>query len=216
VINAPEDLFLARQVLGLPYWLRASRGAGGAGSTPVEDVRAAEHWIEYWRCRGKDWTFVAHKYLPGRNFAFQSLWEGGEVVVSQVRERLEYIYPYLAPSGVTGTPALAVTVHRDDVNEIATRCVRAVDPRATGVFCVDLKEDDHGRPVPTEINAGRFFTTSYFFTRAGVNMPYIYVKMGFGEEVPSLPRYNALPEGLFWIRHIDCPALLKREEDLDN
>ena len=72
------------------------------------------------------------------------------------------------------------TVHREDVNELASRAVTAVDPEATGVFCVDLKEDEGGRLV-TEINAGRFFTTSNFLAEAGANMPYSYVRLALGE-----------------------------------
>ena len=165
----------------------------------------------YWRSRGKDWEFIAQEYLPGKNIAFQSVWKDGEVVTSQARERLEYIYPYLAPSGVTGTPAVAVTIHREDVNEMATKAVLAIDKEATGVFCVDLKENSEGVPVPTEINAGRFFTTSFFFTKAGINMPYIYVKLAYREKIPEVKKYNALPEGLYWIRHMDSGPLLIRE-----
>jgi len=80
-------------------------------------------------------------------------------------------------------------------------------------FCVGLREDK-GRVVrPTEINVGRFFTTSYFFTKAGINMPYFYVKLGLGEEIPKTPKFNIIPAGLYWIRHIDAPAILKNENE---
>ena len=68
-------------------------------------------------------------------------------------------------------------------------------------------------PYPTEINAGRFFTTSYFFTKAGNNMPHIYVKMAFDEDIPPMSKYNSLPAGLYWIRHIDAPAVLRKDGD---
>jgi carbamoyl-phosphate synthase large subunit len=209
-----DDLEEAAKRFGLPFWLRATHGAGGIGSTPAESVEAAWHWIQYWRLRGRDWDFVAQELLPGRNLAFTSLWNEGRLVCSQVRERLEYIYPHLAPSGITGTPSLAVTRHRADVNEIATQAVLALDPDATGVFCVDLKEDAGGVPRPTEINCGRFFTTSYFFTAAGVNIPHLYVKLALGEPITGLPPYDLLEEGLYWIRHIDCPAVLRTDAQL--
>jgi hypothetical protein len=214
LVDGRDDLERAAAELGLPFWLRATHGAGGLGSTPVDSVEVGWHWMQYWRLRGREWQFVAHELLGGRNLAFTSLWEGGKVVCSQVRERLEYIYPYLAPSGVTGTPVLAVTRDRPDVDDIATRAVQAIDPQASGVWSVDLKEDATGVPRPTEVNCGRFFTTSYFFTAAGVNIPELYVRLGFGETPPPLPQYALLDEGLYWIRHIDCPAALRREEDL--
>lgn len=214
LVRERRDLERAARELGLPFWLRATEGAGGLGSTPVDDIEVAVHWIEYWRLRGRDWTWVAQELLPGANLAFTSLWQDGRLMCSQVRERLEYIYPYLAPSGVTGTPVDAVTRRRPDVDELATRAVLAVDERATGIFCVDLKEDSGGTPRPTEINCGRFFTTSHFFTAAGVNFPYLYVALAFGDRLPELARYGALEEGLHWIRHMDCPAVLCTEDSL--
>jgi carbamoyl-phosphate synthase large subunit len=214
LIESREDLERAAEEVGLPFWLRATEGAGGLGSTPVDQVDVGWHWIQYWRMRGKEWRFVAHELLGGRNLAFTSLWNDGEIVCSQVRERLEYIYPYLAPSGVTGTPVRAVTRVRPDVDEIATKAVRAIDPNASGVWSVDLKEDSAGVPRPTEVNCGRFFTTSYFFTAAGVNIPDLYVRLAYGEELPELPPYSLLEEGINWIRHIDCPAVLRRDADL--
>jgi predicted ATP-grasp superfamily ATP-dependent carboligase len=214
LIESREDLERAAEQLGLPFWLRATEGAGGLGSTPVDQVDVGWHWIQYWRMRGKEWQFVAHELLGGRNLAFTSLWHEGRIVCSQVRERLEYIYPYLAPSGVTGTPVLAVTRKRPDVDDIATRAVQAIDPQASGVWSVDLKEDSEGIPRPTEVNCGRFFTTSYFFTAAGVNIPDLYVRLGFGEELPELQPYSLLDDGIYWIRHIDCPAVLRTDADL--
>ena len=216
LVRNEDDLKGAIEKIGLPLWLRATKGAGGKGSTPVENAEQGTAWIRYWRARGKQWDFVAHAHLPGRNIAFQSVWKDGEIVTSQARERIEYIYPHLAPSGVTGTPSVAVTVHRDDINEIATKCVLSIDKKASGIFCVDLKENTDGVPCPTEINAGRFFTTSYFFSHAGVNMPHIYVRLAYKEKIPELPKYNALPAGLYWIRHMDSGPILADEKELGN
>ncbi|MBS7248673.1 MAG: hypothetical protein QXN15_10840 [Candidatus Jordarchaeales archaeon] len=210
-VEDEESLKKAAKVLGFPFWLRATSGAGGRGSTPCHNLETAAAWIKYWRSRGANWEFIAQEYLPGRNIAFHSIWKNGELIVSQARERLEYIYPSLAPSGVTGTPSVAVTIERDDVNRIATECILAVDDKPNGVFCVDLKENREGVPCPTEINAGRFFTTSLFFPQAGLNMPYIYVKLAYDEEMPKLKKYNALPSGLYWIRHMDSGPILVRE-----
>ncbi len=213
VVESVEDIERAATELGLPLWMRATQGAGARGSTLVTNVETGARWLGYWRSRGSDWNFIMQRYLPGRDYAFQSVWKEGQLVCSQARERLEYIYPYLAPSGRTGTPVVAVTVHREDLNRVATACVRAIAPRASGIFCVDLREDEEGNIFPTEVNAGRFFTTSFFFTKAGINMPYYYVKLGLGEEIPDLPRYNSVPAGLYWIRHIDCPAVLVKEDE---
>lgn len=207
-IDGDKSFKEAEKIFGYPYWLRASQGNSSRGSTPVPNLQAAKSWISYWRSRGVDWKFIAQEILPGRNIAFQSLWNKGELVTSQARERIEYIYPQLAPSGVTNTPVIAKTVHDEKINEMAQKAILSIDKKATGIFCVDMKENKNGVPIPTEINCGRFFTTSFFFTKAGINMPYYYVKLGFGEKIPQLPKLNAVPENWYWARHIDCPAIL--------
>ncbi|MHA1281339.1 MAG: ATP-grasp domain-containing protein [Promethearchaeota archaeon] len=216
-----KDIEKALSELGEKIWIRAKRGAGGTGSTPVENVETGVCWIKYWLSRGKKWEFIAQEYLPGRNIAFQSIFKEGELITSQARERIEYIYPYLAPSGVTGTPIVAKTINDDKVNKIATEAVLSIDSEATGVFCVDIKEDKEGNPCPTEINAGRFFTTSYFFSLASkkfniplANMPYILVKLAYGETIPEGPKYNILPENLYYLRHIDCSEHLIEGKNL--
>jgi len=217
------DISRAIEKLGLPLWIRATSGAGGRGSTLANNERTAIHWIKYWQSRDVPWKFIAQEYLPGRNYAFHSLFKDGNLIVSQGRERLEYIYPYLAPSGITGTPVVARTIHNEKVNEIATKAVTAIDSKASGVFCVDLKENKDGIPYLTEINVGRFFTSNLFFAYAGselniplANMQYLYIKLGLGDPIPrDIPKYNVLPKDLYWIRHIDCGYHLVRGDNWD-
>jgi biotin carboxylase len=205
----------ASQIIGRhgKAWVRARRGAGARASLPVTTVQQAVAWARYWvetRGLGFD-VFMVSEFLPGREFAFQSIWRDGELVTSQARERLEYLYGHLTPSGQTSTPSVAKTIRREDVNEIAATAVKAVDPHANGVFCVDLKEDSAGLPRVTEINAGRFFTTSNFLTAAGANMPYLYVRLAYGEDVNGLPRFDAVEAGLYWVRMVDMGYKLVRE-----
>lgn len=194
-------------------WVRATRGAGARASLPVTNSEQAVQWVRYWiDVKGFDWDdFMVTEFLPGREFAFQSLWREGELLTSQARERLQYLFGHLVPSGQTSTPSVARTVHRSDVNELASDAIRALDAGATGVFCADLKEDADGRPLLTEINAGRFFTTSNFLARAGLNMPHLYVKLAYGDELPELRVTDAVEDGLYWVRMIDMGFKLVRE-----
>jgi biotin carboxylase len=207
----------ASQIIGRhrKAWVRARRGAGARASLPVTTVQQAVAWARYWvETRGFAFDdFMVGEFLPGREFAFQSVWRDGELVTSQARERLEYLYGHLTPSGQTSTPSVARTIRREDVNEIAASAVKAVDPGAHGVFCVDLKEDSAGLPRVTEINAGRFFTTSNFLTAAGANMPYLYVRLAYGEDVNGLPRFDAVEAGLYWVRMVDMGYKLVREDE---
>ncbi|MEM1587168.1 MAG: hypothetical protein QXX99_06630 [Candidatus Bathyarchaeia archaeon] len=216
LIRSEEDVMRAFKEFGSPIWVRARYGAGGRGSTPAYNVETAISWIRYWKARGLNWEFIAQEYLGGRNIAFHSIWKEGELIVSMARERLEYIYPELSPSGVTGTPAVQRTIHDERVNKNAVEAVLAIDPNFSGIACVDLKENSVGVPYVTEINVGRMFTTSFFFSYASkvlygdyrANFPYIYLKLAYNESAPKLPKFNVLPEGLYWIRHIDAPACL--------
>lgn len=211
-----RDIERAFEELGSPIWIRARHGAGGKGSTPAYNKETALSWIKYWKARGMNWDFIAQEHLPGRNLGFHSIWKDGELVTSMARERLEYIYPHLAPSGITGTPAVQRTIHDDNVNRIAVEAVLAIDPNFNGIACVDLKENKDGVPCVTEINAARMFTTSFFFSYASkilrrdyyANIPYLYVKLAFKESIPEIPKYNVLPENIYWIRHIDAPSKL--------
>jgi carbamoyl-phosphate synthase large subunit len=179
----------------------------------VASAAQAVAWVRWWtEEKGlSPADFMVSEFLPGRELAFQSLWREGELVTSQARERLAYLFGHLVPSGQTSTPSLARTVNRADVNELAVAAIRAIDPHATGVFCADLKEDARGRPLLTEINAGRFFTTSNFLAAAGLNMPHLYVKLAFGEPLPPLAQTDALDEGLYWVRMMDMGHRLVRE-----
>jgi carbamoyl-phosphate synthase large subunit len=193
-------------------WVRARRGAGSRAALPVSSGDLAGHWADYWVSeRGLTYEdFMVSQFLPGAEYAYQSLWRDGELVSAGVRERVEYLFGRLYPSGQSSSPSVARTVVRPDVEEAAAAAVLAADEAPTGVFCVDLKEDAAGRPLVTEINAGRFFTTSNFFARAGLNMPYWYVKLGLGEALPDVSG-KRLDEGLYWIRMVDAGYKLVRE-----
>lgn len=209
-IKTPDDLKRALKELTKTQpktWLRAIRGAGSRASLPINSFYQGDAWIDYWRnFRGVDYgDFMASEFLPGREFAWQSLWYNGELVTAQARERLEYIFGNLTPSGQTSSPSVAKTVNRDDINETGQAAVKAVCDKPHGVFCVDMKEGLDGVPKVTEINAGRFFTTSNFFAHAGLNMPQMYVELGLHGKLntPKPPTLNPLKEDLHWVRMID-------------
>lgn len=188
-------------------WLRAIRGAGSKGSLPINSFYQGDAWIDYWRnFRGIDYgDFMASEFLPGPEYAWQSLWYKGSLVTAQARQRLEYIFGNLTPSGQTSSPSVAKTVNYDKVDEAGQAAVRAVSDTPHGVFCVDMKEDANGTPKVTEINAGRFFTTSNFFAHAGLNMPDMYIDLALKGKMSHPPKkqLQPLPDNLYWVRMID-------------
>jgi predicted ATP-grasp superfamily ATP-dependent carboligase len=197
-------------------WVRARVGAGARASLPVRRGAQAEAWVQWWIDeRGLHPSdFMASEFLPGREFAYQSVWQDGELVAGQSRERLEYLYGHLTPSGQTSTPAVARTVDEPAVDQLAQHAIRALDPDPCGVYCVDIKESGDGLAKVTEINAGRFFTTSNFFAAAGLNMADILVRCALGERPPRCGS-SPLPADLFWIRMVDMGYALVPGDALD-
>jgi carbamoyl-phosphate synthase large subunit len=137
--------------------------------------------------------------------------------VAQTRKRLYWEFSNRSPSGVTGLTGTGVTVSDPAVDDLAIRAIHAIDACPHGVWSVDMTYDREGCPNPTEINIGRFFTTHLFFSQAGLNMPYILVKLAFGEE-PPLPekRINPLPDGLAWIRGMDIVPILTTTAEIES
>lgn len=206
-VKSEDDLHTAFSSFGSPIWIRAMVSPGGGkGSFRAPDFDIAKAWINY--CKG--WgNFVAAECLREDSITWQSIWKDGQLIVAQGRRRLYWEFANRAPSGVTGLTGAGLTVSDPVVDEIAEKAIWAVDKNPNGIFSVDLTFDKNDIPNPTEINIGRFFTTHFFFTRAGLNMPYIFVKTAFGEEIQGFPKkINPLKSGLVWIRGLDFHPIL--------
>lgn len=207
LINEEEDLQSAFTSFGSPVWLRAVISPGGGkGSFRAPDIKIAKAWIDY--CQG--WgNFTVSECLQPETVTWQSIWKDGKLIVAQSRKRLYWEFANRAPSGVTGLTGTGVTISDPVLDDIAERAVWAVDDKPNGIFSVDLTFDKDGVPNPTEINIGRFFTTHYFFTSAGLNMPYILMKLAFDEPLPTISKkINPLKSDLIWIRGLDFLPIL--------
>ena len=171
------QLAKAFKEFGAPIWLRAVVSPGGGkGSFRADHLKVARSWIDF--CEG--WgNFTAAECLQPDSITWTSLWKDGELIVAQGRRRLYWEFGDRAPSGITGLTGTGVTVSDPVVDDIALSAVKAVDGKPNGIFAVDLTYDRQGTPNPTEINIGRFFTTHLFFTRAGLNLPHVFVKLAF-------------------------------------
>jgi carbamoyl-phosphate synthase large subunit len=214
LLHTPADLAQAFDSLGQTIWIRATVGGGGRGALPVASFDFARAWIDQHQGWGE---FTAAELLTSRSVTWQSIWYQGELVVAQGRLRHKWNYGNRTLSGVTGITGVAETCSDEEVTRVALDAINAVDSRPHGIFCVDMTYDSSGVPNPTEINIGRFFTTCYFFTRAGVNFPEIYCDLALDGRFPALERkINPLPDGLVWIRGIDSEPVLTTSEQLAN
>ena len=208
-----SDIDRAFSEISGTVWLRASQGYGSRASLPVKTPEQAHFWIDYWaKEKGVGYgQFQASEFLPGKNYAWFSLWKDGELITSQARERVELLMANITVSGVTSTPSIARTVSIPAVNEAGTAAVQTVDTNPNGLYCVDMVSDAQDKPRVTEINAGRFFTTvPSFFAEAGLNIVELYLKTARGESV-EVSQYNPLPENVYWIRVLDRKPVLWRK-----
>jgi carbamoyl-phosphate synthase large subunit len=199
-------------------WCRARAGSRSLGATPVTSVEHVRAWLRLWEeLRGVPaGAFMLAEYLPGRDFLCQSLWRGGRLVLVKTFERISYFGGENSPSGVSSLSSLAKTVVDDRVVDVCVRAVTALDPRACGVFSIDLKENREGVPCVTEINAGRFFIGMTAFDRVGThNMSACYVRLALGEDVGIDAPYDCPPD-YYLVRDLDTPAgVFHADEILD-
>ena len=223
-INGKADISAAFSKLGKPVWARARHGAGGRLSLLCSNAAEARLWIQLWVRRGGVGyeEFIIQEYLPGRNVAWDSVWKDGRLVTSYSRERLEYPFKHISPSGITGTPSVSRTIHDPRINEVGKRAVKAIDPRPNGAYSVDVKESGDGSPCVTEVDAGKFHSTMPLWGYIAVkhlgmpeyaNLADLYVRLGMDEDVRDLPpQIDLIPEGYYLLRDMDVGAYLWRED----
>jgi hypothetical protein len=203
---------------GALAWCRVRRGSGSLGALPVRRPAQARAWIAYWQeMRGiRAASFTLSEYLPGRDFACQSLWKAGVPVLAKAFERLEYFVGGGQPSGVSSVAALARTVRDPRPVARSIEAVRALDPRASGLFSVDLKENAAGEPCITEINAGRFLAGTNILDLAGKhNMALTYVRLAF-DEPSGVGEVHDTTDDHYMVRDLDVlPGILHADELFD-
>jgi glutathione synthase/RimK-type ligase-like ATP-grasp enzyme len=198
-------------------WCRTREGQGGRGALLVEKAKQARAWIQYWaEMRGVPPTaFTLAEYLPGRDFAAQSLWRDGELILVKNYERLSALGGG-RPGSTSSLAALSKTVVDPRVPEVTTAAIRAVDEHASGLFCWDLRENADGALCVTEINAGRFGLSTNVFDLPGKhNMAVTFVHLALGGDVGFRNEYDAV-EDYYMIRDFDIvPAVFHADELFD-
>jgi biotin carboxylase len=210
------DAVFARFPAAATLWCRSRFGADSRGATAVRTPDQARAWISYWQdMRGYPVSsFTLGEYLPGRDYACQSLWRDGRLVLVKTYERLDYLGGYSRPSGVASQSSLAKNVFEPKVVEISSAAVRLVDPHARGAFDVDLKSRADGTPAITEINAGRFLSSQPIFDFTGShNMTRVFLQVAFGDPVDLHETYDAAP-GWYMVRDFDALPGIVHEDDV--
>jgi len=194
-------------------WCRMRSGHGGRGALLVETPSQARSWIAYWqRIRGvRPTEFTLSEYLPGRDFSCQSLWSEGTLVLTKTFERL---VPFDGEPGTSSVAALAKTVDEPRIAAVCAAAVHAVDRKASGIYCFDVREDSRGVPCVTEINAGRFSMSTNLYDLVGRhNMASGYVRLALGRRWNVQSEYEAV-EDYYMVRNLDTLAGIFHADDL--
>lgn len=215
LINSYDDLKYAfSNFSNNKVWLREIIGSGGKNSIATSDIELANAWINRYNGWG---NFTAAEVLTKKTATWIGLWNEGELVVSQARERLYWEYSELAPSGVTGITGAQVTCSSELMDRIALNAIYACVDKPHGIIAVDFTYDSEGIPNPTEIQASRFYTSIYFLAKAGLNFPELLLKLVFNEEIPKYKnKFSPLPNDLLWVKFVDCLPKLSSITELNN
>ena len=158
-------------------------------------------WIEYWKERGIESSWIAQELLEGGNYNVTLIYDTNSNLCGVgMMERLSYIHQANSPTGITGDVRTAITINKRELLEIAQKAVRKIDRKPVGIFSVDLV----GEKV-TEINP-RFAGRPRLYTKAGVNFPKKIIEILEN----GTTTYAEAEEGYRLIRQVDVePVIIK-------
>jgi len=190
-------------------WIRARSGSGSKWALPVSTPQQAKNWVDYlvFTKGAGPHQFILSEYLPGKEYAVQLFYIDGELFHCQSRERVEHHFAKQMVSGQSSTPSVARTVDEPEISFYAASCVIDSVENPNGIYGVDLRLDTDGNPVMTEINYGRYYTTSNFFASVGVNTPYEEYEYVISGKIP-IKRIDQVQDEMYWIRGLDHEPVL--------
>jgi carbamoyl-phosphate synthase large subunit len=201
--------------LGNDFWVRSSSGTSGLGSLRVDGEESLKNWVQI---NPGVKTFLASKFLPGRNLACKLLYFNGKLIRSACGERVNYIMAKVAPSGITGNTSFGRLLNEPKLVEVATKAMdelfKVSGSPKHGFFTVDFKEDADGTPYITEVNV-RHVAFTQCFAAGGANFAEDTIRIMDGD-----PNYDynykmyEFEKGLIFLRDVDSLPIMMREENL--
>mgnify|MGYP003706023077 CR=1 FL=1 len=212
LLNSPDDLKEAFDLFGKDIWIRENIGAAGKGALSRPTFDTALNQINQNDAWGRT---IAAQHLTNKTITWQSIWHQGKLVVAQTRLRHNWAFSNRSQSGVTGLTGIGEIVSCENLDKLAIECINATDPSPNGIFSVDFTYDNDDVPNPTEINIGKFFTTHFFITKTGCNMPHILTLLAFNEYTGGYNIINPCKDGMLWIRGIDVEPILIHKSDIN-
>lgn len=158
--------------LGYPVWIRdgAAGTASAKGAFKAESLDELQAWV---KINPHTTQFQLSQFLPGRNLGCFCLFKDGELIKMAQAQRIEYIMAKVAVSGITGNTSKGKLLNEEKIKNVALKAIDILTGKTgekmNGLVVVDMKEDNDGNPVITEINI-RHVAFSSSFAMAGQNI----------------------------------------------
>lgn len=200
--------------LGFPVWIRdASAGtASGKGSFKAENINELRAWAEI--NTGID-EFQLSQYLPGGNYGVFMIFDNGMLRKLAIAERIEYIMAKVAVSGITGNTCKGRLLNDDMIKKTALKAVDLIceetNSTMNGLVVCDMKADENGVPLVTEINI-RHVAFSSSFANAGFNISeyQLLLALGRGDELTEEVEMT-FPKNNLILRDVDGQPIYLNE-----
>lgn len=228
LISRPGDVHRAfARLSGRSAWIRRTHGQGGRGAfasdSPAEVVATLERhrgWNRYTLSerlptdRAHPWADrLSSRLLPGEMITWGALYAHGKLIAGQTRKRLYWEHADLTRSGVTGYTGAAMTLTRPDVHALSEKIVRSFDWAPHGPLGIDYLVDEAGELKVTEIQASRFFTSTYPLALSGLNLPRLFVDAARGV-TDTVDSVDPCPEGLLYVQRFGSPGRIVHRDDV--
>ena len=188
-VDWPEDLLSSAKQLGFPrrtLVLKRQVGSGAKGLMILNYRADMGKIVEQLQAEEPFRPRVLMDFLPGIEYSSDLLVEGGRVLASAVRVREE------VRAGASFVGSIAPN---PDVERL---CREIMAPfHFTGNANVQVKAGEHGHFFPIEINP-RLSGSVVLATAAGLNLPYLGVKLHLGEPFQVPPATPGTRMVRFW------------------
>lgn len=158
--------------LGYPVWIRdgAAGTASAKGAFKAESLIELQAWV---KINPHTTQFQLSQFLPGRNLGCFCLFKNGKLIKMAQAQRIEYIMAKVAVSGITGNTSKGKLLNEEKIKNSALRAIdilcEKTGEKMNGLVVADMKEDEYGNPIITEINI-RHVAFSSSFAMAGQNI----------------------------------------------
>lgn len=183
-----DDVQNAASALGFPekpFVLKRHKSSGAKGLKIIYDTldpmerfmsrenqRISMEELRFHLLKLSEWPQMhVAEYLPGNEYSVDVLCKEGKIYATVVRKRY---------SAIGGSSKVAEVVDEEDLSNCSTKLAQAL--KLTYIVNLQWRRDAKGTPKIMEINP-RIPATIHQTIKAGVNMPYMAVKLALGEEI---------------------------------